>query len=409
MPPPFTAQNFPAPSFIDVPHSHPPPAHQNTDSTTTMSSEKLLRDRFKSSVLSYVKVIKGEAVMNKLDSDNSGSTTPSPLNQPTSPSFGAPANLVRFSMFSEPVGGSSSGLQATASSETFGEDKLCAVCSDRAVCQHYGARTCEGCKGFFKRTVQKKAQYVCTGNKNCTIDKRFRSRCQYCRFQKCIAVGMVKEVVRYGSLSGRRGRLPSKTKLVHSDDPPSPPLPLLTLINKAYSDSKTVTEGFTTFGGTVEQLLMALDEEFRSFMHFVEKIPGSSEISQADTITLIEQNFFALLALKLSPFKLLFAEIHEEAIRFNRIIQWDPSSFAALFALQFLNRSESPTEPLSSEAAADRLRGTITSALKDHCCSVSPPHTKKLQTIISQVAITANNVFILILFDSHLFGRSVYF
>ncbi len=94
-------------------------------------------------------------------------------------------------------------------------DKLCTVCGDRAVCHHYGARTCEGCKGFFKvsilldlinhwigesfsdtlfqRTVQKKAQYQCLGNRNCQVDKRYRSRCQYCRYQKCLQVGMVKE------------------------------------------------------------------------------------------------------------------------------------------------------------------------------------------------------------------------
>ena len=30
------------------------------------------------------------------------------------------------------------------------ESLLCAVCGDNAVCQHYGVRTCEGCKGFFK-------------------------------------------------------------------------------------------------------------------------------------------------------------------------------------------------------------------------------------------------------------------
>ena len=37
------------------------------------------------------------------------------------------------------------------------------------------------------------AKYVCLANKNCPIDKRRRNRCQYCRYQKCLAVGMVKE------------------------------------------------------------------------------------------------------------------------------------------------------------------------------------------------------------------------
>ena len=30
------------------------------------------------------------------------------------------------------------------------ESLLCVVCGDNAACQHYGVRTCEGCKGFFK-------------------------------------------------------------------------------------------------------------------------------------------------------------------------------------------------------------------------------------------------------------------
>ncbi|GAA40423.2 nuclear receptor subfamily 4 group A member 3, partial [Clonorchis sinensis] len=91
-------------------------------------------------------------------------------------------------------------------------NQQCLVCGDSAACQHYGVRTCEGCKGFFKRTIQKNAQYVCLQSKNCVVDKRRRNRCQYCRFQKCLKVGMVKEVVRRDSLKGRRGRLSSKAR-----------------------------------------------------------------------------------------------------------------------------------------------------------------------------------------------------
>jgi len=53
--------------------------------------------------------------------------------------------------------------------------------------------SCEGCKGFFKRTVRKELQYACRDEKNCIVDKRQRNRCQYCRYQKCLAMGMKRE------------------------------------------------------------------------------------------------------------------------------------------------------------------------------------------------------------------------
>lgn len=46
---------------------------------------------------------------------------------------------------------------------------------------------------YLQRTVQKNAKYVCLANKNCPVDKRRRNRCQFCRFQKCLVVGMVRE------------------------------------------------------------------------------------------------------------------------------------------------------------------------------------------------------------------------
>lgn len=59
--------------------------------------------------------------------------------------------------------------------------------------KHYGVYSCEGCKGFFKRTVRKDLTYTCRDNKECLIDKRQRNRCQYCRYQKCLAMGMKRE------------------------------------------------------------------------------------------------------------------------------------------------------------------------------------------------------------------------
>lgn len=69
-------------------------------------------------------------------------------------------------------------------------EELCPVCGDKVSGYHYGLLTCESCKGFFKRTVQNKKVYTCVADRNCHIDKSQRKRCPYCRFQKCLQVGM---------------------------------------------------------------------------------------------------------------------------------------------------------------------------------------------------------------------------
>uniref|UniRef100_T1J198 Hormone receptor 4 n=1 Tax=Strigamia maritima TaxID=126957 RepID=T1J198_STRMM len=67
---------------------------------------------------------------------------------------------------------------------------ICMICDDKATGLHYGIITCEGCKGFFKRTVQNKRIYTCVADGNCEITKAQRNRCQFCRFQKCLRQGM---------------------------------------------------------------------------------------------------------------------------------------------------------------------------------------------------------------------------
>jgi hypothetical protein len=77
---------------------------------------------------------------------------------------------------------------------------LCRVCSDKATGAHYGVPTCEGCKGFFKRSILRKEKYRCYFGDKCVIDSHNRNRCKSCRFQKCLTEGMSVEGVRMGRI-----------------------------------------------------------------------------------------------------------------------------------------------------------------------------------------------------------------
>jgi hypothetical protein len=69
----------------------------------------------------------------------------------------------------------------------------CAVCGDKATGKHYGANSCDGCKGFFRRSVRKNHMYSCRFKKMCVVDKDKRNQCRYCRLKKCFRAGMKKE------------------------------------------------------------------------------------------------------------------------------------------------------------------------------------------------------------------------
>ncbi|KAM9325254.1 peroxisome proliferator-activated receptor gamma [Gastrophryne carolinensis] len=75
----------------------------------------------------------------------------------------------------------------------------CRVCGDKASGFHYGVHACEGCKGFFRRTIRLKLIYE-RCELNCRIHKKSRNKCQYCRFQKCLAVGMSHNAIRFGRM-----------------------------------------------------------------------------------------------------------------------------------------------------------------------------------------------------------------
>ncbi|XP_030880471.1 bile acid receptor, partial [Leptonychotes weddellii] len=80
-------------------------------------------------------------------------------------------------------------------------DELCVVCGDRASGYHYNALTCEGCKGFFRRSITKNAVYKCKNGGNCVMDMYMRRKCQECRLRKCKEMGMLAECMYTGLLT----------------------------------------------------------------------------------------------------------------------------------------------------------------------------------------------------------------
>nr|ASL70599.1 nuclear receptor [Brachionus koreanus] len=80
-------------------------------------------------------------------------------------------------------------------------DIACKVCGDKSSGKHYGIYSCDGCSGFFKRSIHKNREYVCKATSElkgkCPIDKTHRNQCRACRLQKCFEVNMNKDAVQH--------------------------------------------------------------------------------------------------------------------------------------------------------------------------------------------------------------------
>ncbi|XP_039578982.1 nuclear receptor ROR-alpha isoform X1 [Passer montanus] len=125
-----------------------------------------------------------------------------PVNLEPARKSDAPAPVRRQSYSSS---SSSRGISVTKKTHTSQIEIIpCKICGDKSSGIHYGVITCEGCKGFFRRSQQSNATYSCPRQKNCLIDRTSRNRCQHCRLQKCLAVGMSRDAVKFGRMSKKQ-------------------------------------------------------------------------------------------------------------------------------------------------------------------------------------------------------------
>ncbi|XP_036410114.1 retinoic acid receptor RXR-gamma-A isoform X1 [Megalops cyprinoides] len=173
---------------------------------------------------------------------------------------------------------------------------ICAICGDRSSGKHYGVYSCEGCKGFFKRTIRKDLTYTCRDSKDCIIDKRQRNRCQYCRYQKCLAMGMKREAVQE---ERQRGREKSDNE-VESTSSFNEDMPVEKILDAELAvEPKTETYMDASAGNStndpVTNICQAADKQLFTLVEWAKRIPHFSELPLDDQVILLRAGWNELL------------------------------------------------------------------------------------------------------------------
>nr|ANN14191.1 estrogen receptor beta 1 [Poecilia latipinna] len=306
---------------------------------------------------------------------------------------------------------------AVVSSGGKGDLHYCAVCHDYASGYHYGVWSCEGCKAFFKRSIQGHNDYICPATNQCTIDKNRRKSCQACRLRKCYEVGMTKCGIRKErgncrstlvrrvtrlSAQGRISRPKVLTRPVESpsNEPLQPgmtPEQLIERIIEAEPPDIYLMKDMKrplTEADVMMSLTNLADKELVHMIGWAKKIPGFVELCLLDQVHLLECCWLEVLMMGLMwrsvdhPGKLIFspdlclsreegscvqgfAEIFDMLIAATsrvRELKLTREEYVCLKAMILLNSnmclsSNEGSEELQSRSKLLRLLDSVTDAL----------------------------------------------
>ncbi|XP_030644559.1 retinoic acid receptor beta-like isoform X3 [Chanos chanos] len=186
--------------------------------------------------------------------------------------------------------------------------KPCFVCQDKSSGYHYGVSACEGCKGFFRRSIQKNMVYTCHRDKNCIINKVTRNRCQFCRLQKCFTVGMSKESVRNDR--NKKKKESPKPELAESYELTAELETIIEKIRRAHQETfpSLCQLGKYTTNSSADhrvRLDLGLWDKFSELatkciikiVEFAKRVPGFTGLTIADQITLLKAACLDILLL----------------------------------------------------------------------------------------------------------------
>nr|XP_010952755.2 retinoic acid receptor RXR-alpha [Camelus bactrianus] len=271
---------------------------------------------------------------------------------------------------------------------------ICAICGDRSSGKHYGVYSCEGCKGFFKRTVRKDLSYTCRDNKDCLIDKRQRNRCQYCRYQKCLAMGMKREAVQEERQRGKdRGENEVESTSSANEDMPVEKI----LEAELAVEPKTETYVEANVGlnpsspnDPVTNICQAADKQLFTLVEWAKRIPHFSELPLDDQVILLRAGWNELLIASFSHRSIavkdgillatglhvhrnsahsagvgaIFDRVLTELVSKMRDMQMDKTELGCLRAIVLFNPD---SKGLSNPAEVEALREKVYASLEAYC------------------------------------------
>ncbi|XP_052817191.1 hepatocyte nuclear factor 4-gamma-like isoform X2 [Mya arenaria] len=287
------------------------------------------------------------------------------------------------------ISGSAVQTISTAPVGTQPLSQYCAICRDRATGKHYGAASCDGCKGFFRRSVRKNHAYTCRFQRQCVVDKDKRNQCRYCRLKKCFRAGMKKEAVQ-----NERDRI-SVRRTSYDDMGHQGALSVSTLLNAELLSRQTMAP--VTCNGdellhkrvaTADDICDSMKQQLLILVEWAKYIPCFCELPLDDQVALLRAHAGEHLLLGVAKRSLsnsdtlllgndviiprttsdpeigrVAARVLDELVRPMREVQIDESEFSCLKAVVFFDPD---AKGLSEPARIKAFRYQVQVNLEDY-------------------------------------------
>uniref|UniRef100_G3NCW1 Hepatocyte nuclear factor 4, gamma n=1 Tax=Gasterosteus aculeatus aculeatus TaxID=481459 RepID=G3NCW1_GASAC len=279
-------------------------------------------------------------------------------------------------------GGDSMPIEPGLSVGPDGVSSNCAICGDKATGKHYGASSCDGCKGFFRRSIRKSHVYTCRFSRQCVVDKDKRNQCRFCRLNKCFRAGMKKEAVQ-----NERDRISSRRSIPDTQD-----MPPITILAQAESLSQQITAPLAVADAseqkpaTVGDACDSMRQQLLVLVEWAKYIPAFGELPLDDQVSLLRahagEHLLLGVAKRSMPFKdfLLLGtnrpeeypeqemykvanRVLDELVQPFQDIQIDDNEYAALKAIVFFDPdAKSLRDPMKIKA----IRLQVQMSLEDY-------------------------------------------